>query len=83
MLYNIITYGIIRGKVFYVIQKHNGYCSLWAIDLIPSDMTDFGVRKFMEEYCLDGFSVSGTYEQTMKEFADLILDGGELDVHPV
>lgn len=83
MPYNIITYGIIRGKVFYVIQKHNDYCSLWATDIIPSDMTDFGIRKFMDEHCLDGFSVSGTYEQTMKEFADLILDGGELDVHPV
>lgn len=74
MLYNIITYGIIQGKTFYVIQKHDGYYSLWATDIIPSDMTDFGIRKFMDEHCLDGFSVSGSYEQTMKELANLILD---------
>lgn len=71
----IITYGVCE-ETFYVIQSHNNgeYYSLWFVDEVPLDMTEKGIENFMAEFCLDGCSVSGTFEQIMYELTNLIID---------
>lgn len=73
MTHDILTYGIC-GKTFYVIESIADYYGIWFIDKIPTDMSTEGIENFIEENCLAGCSVSGTYDEIMHDFANLITD---------
>lgn len=69
----ILTYGICN-ETFYLIEAIDDYYSFWFVDAIPNDMTIKGIENFMEENCLEGCSVTGSFEFVMNELANLITD---------
>lgn len=61
----------IKNGFFYTITQIYDYFSLWVIDSIPEDMERETIEKFCLEHETEGTSISGSYEDIIKELSEM------------
>lgn len=67
----------ICGNCFFRLDRllsGNGeyYYSLWIVDVIPSDFTEEGMEKFIEDNRCIGYGVGGSWHEIIQELAQMI-----------
>lgn len=66
----IIKVGI-KDNFFYMFEKNDDYYSLWVIDKYPDNFEGKTLEEFKLEHETEGDSISGSYQEVMKDLTEL------------
>ena len=76
---NILAFGKIKDCFFCIakhsIQDNDIYFSLYVVDDFPKEISEEAINEFLDEHETDGWSITGTLADVMKELQEVI---GEL-----
>lgn len=73
MEWEYILYGkITMAKNLFVVQKCGDLYSLWVAEGCPDSFNDDEVIAYMEEHDLEGWNITGTIEDVVRELYGLL-----------